>query len=822
MNLFLPQSVQTRLELEQIADVQRNIITPASSLPIIGIVQDGLLGAYNLTQPTMKIDWKTAMNIMSYTSLDDFSAFKKNTDYAGSELFSLIIPSRINVPGDKFEVKNGNITKGVLNKSMLGSKKPNSLIHLIWDEYGFEETRRFIDNTQRLINNFNLWNGFTVGIGDIDVSKELYKELNNLYETKKLEVNHSITEMENNPDLLDPELFEQTIYSELNAIRDNASKLIMANLKPTNNFNIMITSGSKGDASNMGQMGGCIGQQAVEGNRIQKKLNNRSLPYFHQNDDSALGRGFVEQPYVLGANPIGFIFHNMASREGLIDTAIKSVTGDTPIIILENNQMKMLEIGSWIDRLLRESSDKVEHYTEREMELLKLENKVYIPTTDENGKVSWGEITAITRHDPGKELYEIKTLSGRKVIVTESKSLLIWNKNNKQFERMSTPDVKIGDYVPVTLKLEVPHVDNGIFSKSNIQKSIDTYVNLYGYGKTVNNVLTIKFLDNNERDYVNTLYSMQGIFCKMNERELIVDKNELLKQNDVVLDKIIEINKIDVKLYPKVYDLTVPSTLNFGLANGLHVVDTAESGYIQRKLIKSMEDASVRYDNTVRTGNNTILQFVYGDSGIDTTKQASITFKMLEMNNNEIANKVKFTDQELKNYKNYKTKENDMYYNNVLKLRNTIREARTRTSLNNITFDSEFKIPVNIKNIITNVRNLEIPSSDISNAGKLEPDYILQKLDEILSYDKTKILSMNMNDGNNQNNVKYKDEMLSKTVFRFALYEFLSPKICLFDYGLNKVQFDMICDRIVSSFNNAVVEPGEMIGIVAAQSIGEP
>ena len=80
MNIFIPQSVQTRIELEEIADTQLQMITPATSVPIMGIVQDGLLGAYNLTQPTMKIDWKSAMNIMSYTTIDDFSSFKKGTE----------------------------------------------------------------------------------------------------------------------------------------------------------------------------------------------------------------------------------------------------------------------------------------------------------------------------------------------------------------------------------------------------------------------------------------------------------------------------------------------------------------------------------------------------------------------------------------------------------------------------------------------------------------------------------------------------------------------------------------------------------------------
>ena len=80
-----------------------------------------------------------------------------------------------------------------------------------------------------------------------------------LFETKKLEVNHLITEMENNPDLVDPEVFEQTIQAELGVIRENASKLVMAHLKPNNAFLIMSESGSKGSATNMGQMGACLG-----------------------------------------------------------------------------------------------------------------------------------------------------------------------------------------------------------------------------------------------------------------------------------------------------------------------------------------------------------------------------------------------------------------------------------------------------------------------------------------------------------------------------------------------------------------------------------
>ena len=55
----------------------------------------------------------------------------------------------------------------------------NSIIHNISQEYHRDVTQKFIDNTQRLINNFNLWHGFSVGMGDIDISKPLEKHLFN-------------------------------------------------------------------------------------------------------------------------------------------------------------------------------------------------------------------------------------------------------------------------------------------------------------------------------------------------------------------------------------------------------------------------------------------------------------------------------------------------------------------------------------------------------------------------------------------------------------------------------------------------------------------
>ena len=46
-------------------------------------------------------------------------------------------------------------------------------------------------------------------------------------------------------------------------------------------------------------------------------------------------------------------------------------------------------------------------------------------------------------------------------------------------------------------------------------------------------------------------------------------------------------------------------------------VKTAETGYMQRRLMKALEDISVNYDYTVRTTSGSIIQFTYGEDAMD-------------------------------------------------------------------------------------------------------------------------------------------------------------------------------------------------------------
>uniref|UniRef100_A0A0G4HVH7 DNA-directed RNA polymerase subunit n=1 Tax=Chromera velia CCMP2878 TaxID=1169474 RepID=A0A0G4HVH7_9ALVE len=49
-------------------------------------------------------------------------------------------------------------------------------------------------------------------------------------------------------------------------------------------------------------------------------------------------------------------------------------------------------------------------------------------------------------------------------------------------------------------------------------------------------------------------------------------------------------------------------------------VKTARSGYLQRCLVKGMEGCLVEYDGSVRDSDGSIVQFAYGEDGIDTTR----------------------------------------------------------------------------------------------------------------------------------------------------------------------------------------------------------
>lgn len=831
MNIHLAQSIQARNELKRIANVQYQIISAKDSSPIIGCQQDTLSGAYMLTDPTAKlIGWEIA-NILCNTTSDTKFNIKMNKEYSGHEIFSHIIPAGINTTkksGDKvtLQITNGKLISGYLDKSALSFAK-NSIIHFIWDKYGPIKTRKFIDDSQRLVLNYLLCRGQTVGLKDTIINEDISKKIQHVITNKILESKYQITQYENDVDQISLEIIEATLSAELNAVQSNIGQILMGQININNFFWASAISGAKGNATNVAQVSGVLGQNNVDGSRIKKKIEGRALIYWHKDDDTPEARGFIKSSYLSGLKGFEFFYNAMAGREGLIDTAIRSITWETPIVIIENSKPIYIEIGKWIDNLLSNSPDKIQHMDEQNMELMDLPNgTVYVPTTDYNGNVSWGEISAITRHDPGNELYEIKTSGGRSVIVTASKSLLIWNENTKQFKEMLTAEIKVGDYVPVTrnlcqipddlnnIKLSDNKLLNIICSENDIDK-INNYLDLYSP--------IIPIFDNiMEANCYQMLCSRVGIVGnieKTKTNHYIFNKLDTYKSvNDVMLDPIVEINPIDVKNHPKVYDLTIPSTYNFGLANGLQVRDTAQTGYIQRQLIKGLEDLSIKYDGTNRNARGIIIQTVYGENGINQSTQTELQFNILSMDNKTLKEKLGFSPEQIKKLEKVTklsnkelTELNKKQCNKLLQFRDELRDIQTRSLLNYKVITEKFVTSVNLFRI----------TQDYSNNKEhleLSPVEIYEGIEKFLSsYDNRLITSMKTTD----KFIKQDDRNL-KFLLEVALNEYLAPVKCIFEYGLSQKEFQTMMDEIQMSFTKAIIEPGEMVGIVAAQSVGEP
>ena len=65
-------------------------------------------------------------------------------------------------------------------------------------------------------------------------------------------------------------------------------------------------------------------------------------------------------------------------------------------------------------------------------------------------------------------------------------------------------------------------------------------------------------------------------------------------------------------------------------------VKTSQTGYIQRRLIKGLEDCKVGYDMTVRNNKNKIIQFRYGDDSVDTVRVENQHLPLVEMTLDEV------------------------------------------------------------------------------------------------------------------------------------------------------------------------------------------
>ncbi|KAI5166786.1 DNA-directed RNA polymerase II subunit RPB1 [Nematocida sp. AWRm79] len=349
MNLHLPQSIPAQAELKELALVEKNIVSPQSNKPVMGIVQDTLMGVYKLTRRDLFLTRSQVMHL--HYAIDNGSKPIKPTIlrpavlYTGKQIFSATLPDvtyrglhsehvhgksyRANPMDSEVVIKNGELLAGIICKKTVGTAS-GGLIHVIANDFPRSVCVDFIDALQRAISTWLMaYETFSVGIGDTIADPSSMDMIKEAIEQAKGDVKDIIVQAESNnlerlPGLTMRESFEAAVTLALNKARDTSGTSTQKNLRSQNNIKQMVVSGSKGSYINISQMSACVGQQSVEGKRILNGFRDRSLPHFTKDDFTAESRGFISSSYVAGLSPVEFFFHAMGGREGLIDTAVKT------------------------------------------------------------------------------------------------------------------------------------------------------------------------------------------------------------------------------------------------------------------------------------------------------------------------------------------------------------------------------------------------------------------------------------------------------------------------------------------------------------------
>ncbi|ETO27940.1 hypothetical protein RFI_09193 [Reticulomyxa filosa] len=203
-------------------------------------------------------------------------------------------------------------------------------------------------------------------------------------------------------------------------------------------------------------------------------------------------------------------------------------------------------------------------------------------------------------------------------------------------------------------------------------------------------------------------------------------------------------------------------------------VKTADTGYMQRRLMKNIEEVQIAYDYSVRNCSNTVLQFTFGHDGIDPMHVES--------------------DMDIVNFEqewiNTKADKNSLSSINEHKQSDKEEEGKKKKSDSN----DDMILPKDC------LARYSVLSNAIREEHRLSPLlWQLENLDTKLQRWLTKWCKAN------NEVVEAQDPMWYNQV-----------------YGLTETQFDAFIRRCFDKYLSCIMEPGSAAGAMAATSMGEP
>jgi len=262
-----------------------------------------------------------------------------------------------------------------------------------------------------------------------------------------------------------------------------------------------------------------------------------------------------------------------------------------------------------------------------------------------------------------------------------------------------------------------------------------------------------------------------------------------------------------------------PEELFFhAMAGRIGLIDTAvktsTTGYIQRRLIKGLEDLKIGYDMTVRNNKERIVQFSYGDDGFDTIKVENQVIPIVAMSLEEI-------------YAHYYVSTQEGKDGVLMSVFTKTAVTRMKKHVKDLEMKTKYYTDMMIRyrdDIVKNVFKMR------DNKGVHMPIcfiHIINNVQGMQNITKNSMVDITPIDVYDMIEDKYKElESLHYVqpteLFKAMYYYYLSPKELLVVKRFNKKALTILLDTIVLMYKRAIVAPGEMVGMIAAQSIGEP
>ena len=265
--------------------------------------------------------------------------------------------------------------------------------------------------------------------------------------------------------------------------------------------------------------------------------------------------------------------------------------------------------------------------------------------------------------------------------------------------------------------------------------------------------------------------------------------------------------------------LNAPELFFHAMGGRIGLIDTAvktsQTGYIQRRLIKGLEDIKVEYDMTVRNSKGKIVQFCYGEDGFDTTRVENQTVALVNMSIEDIymhydimglaedktADLIKvYSKSTITRMKKQRVETKAVcktYIDKMISYRDDIVDAVFHSKSEN-----QIKLPVAFQNIIANIQGqLHLNANSIVDITPLEAFQMIEK------YFK---------------NLQKMEYVKPNSMFEVMYYYYLSPKDLLVNKRFHAKALTLLLETVVLKYKQALVHPGEMVGIIAGQSTGEP